>query len=176
MHRIALFLFLFCSITVKAHQPDVSSTMLIEQENGTWILQIRASLTAFEYEVHTLFGKDSYKTPEEFNALVIKHLQKSIKIKCDQDVKVVLKNGFVKLGHETNVVFEVIGVPKSFKKLEIQNSSFKDIHHNQSALVVNKKGFEKQQFILNNENRHTAALNVLSNKFELQSNIEKPKK
>ncbi len=149
-----------------AHQPDRSSTMVIEQADGTWLLQIKSAMTAFEYEVHQTFGEKSYSTAEEFNALVIKHLQNNIIIDFNTDGTAQLSNGMVKLGHETTVLFKVEGMPKQLNHLTLTNSSFKDIHHNQSALVIVKEGFEKQQFVLNNQNHHTAALQVGTNKFE----------
>jgi len=42
---------LLISWGAKAHQADLSSTLLVEQGENAWILQIRASLTAFEYEI-----------------------------------------------------------------------------------------------------------------------------
>lgn len=169
MAKYFLFLSaLFCSFTNTVHQPELSSTMLVEREDGNWVLQVRAALTAFEYEVHTRYGKDSYKTPEEFNALVIRHLSENISIKFNKKEAVVLQNSTVKLGHETNVVFEMQGVPHKIKRILVANASFKDIHENQSALIVVKNGFKKQQFKLDNENAHTAHLKASKNQFELQ--------
>lgn len=158
------------SFVIKAHQADVSSTMFVEQEDGSWILQVRAALTAFEYEIHEHYGKDAYATPEEFQELVISHLKDNISIYFNAKDSVVLENGFVKLGHETNAVFKVLTVPETWEYISVKNSSFKGIHKNQSALVVLKKGFAKDQFILNNENGHTAELIVDGSKFILSSN------
>ena len=159
---------LFFSFTISEHQPEISNTMLVEREDGTWVLQIRAALTAFEYEVHTHYGKDSYKTPEEFNALVIKHLMNNISIAFNGNKAVKLQKGYVKLGHETNAIFEMPGVPKEIKKIIATNTGFKDIQDNKSALIILKKGFKKKQFLLDNNNQHTAQLKALDNQFEQQ--------
>lgn len=161
--------FAFFSLIASAHQPDISTTMLAEQEDGSWILQIKASLTAFEYEVHTTYGKDSYKTPEEFNALVIRHLLANISIDFGDAGQAKLTDGFVKLGHETNAIFHVTGIPKTIHKTTIVNRSFKDIHDNQSALIILKKDFQKKQFNLDASNDHTARLITQNNAFELQA-------
>ena len=34
-----------------SHNPDASTTMLVEKENNIWVLQISSSLTAFQQEV-----------------------------------------------------------------------------------------------------------------------------
>jgi hypothetical protein len=162
--------FALLSLFASAHQPDISTTMLVEQEDGSWVLQVRASLTAFEYEVHTKYGKDSYKTPEEFNELVIRHVTESISITFGENNAAELDHAFVKLGHETNVVFKAIGIPETITTMSVTNGSFKNIHGNQSALIIIKTGFEKKQFILSDTNEHTAKLSVLGNTFELQAN------
>ena len=156
--------------TAHAHQPDVSSTVLAESGDNQWVLQVRAALTAFEYEIHHHFGADSYKTPEAFQELTLNYVKDNISILFDGANVAKLKNGVVKLGHETNVVFEVEGIPQNFSNVEFKNSSFKDISRNQSALIILKKGFSKEQFILNNKNRHTVSLAVQDSKFIAVSN------
>jgi hypothetical protein len=165
--RIALYLSLVLySFASLEHQPELSTTMLIERDNGTWVLQIRSSLTAFEYEIQQSFGKDSFKTAEEFNALLLKHLMKNIAIEVNGVKGVSLQKGAVKLGHESVVKFEVSGIPKDINKLVFTNSSFKDIHENQSAFLVLKKGFSNKRFVLNNGNSHTVRLKVVSDHFD----------
>jgi len=150
---------------VQAHQTEVSSTMLVEQEDNKWFLNIRAALTAFEYEVKAMNLETPYKSAEEFQALVLQHIQDNLDIYFNEGDKITLKNGKVKLGHETNVFFEVEGVPATINSVYVKNSSFKDIHSNQSALIILKKGFTKKQFILNNKNDHTMNLKVADTQF-----------
>ena len=163
-------LFLFLNIfSLQAHQPDLSSTMLIEREDNTWILQVRAALTAFEYEVAAQFPDRTFNTAEEFQEMVIEHVQANLSIRFNEGDVVVLENPFVKLGHETNVLFEVKGVPETINSVFVKNSSFKDISRNESGLVVFKEGFAKKQFVLNNKNEHSAELKVKENSFVLKS-------
>lgn len=165
MKRYFLALFFMFSLGASAHQSDISNTMLVEREDGSWLLHVRAALTAFELEVHERFGKDSYSTPEEFRELVIQHLQENLLIRFNDQDETALQNGQVKLGHETNVIFRVADVPETIYTLDVKNSSFKEIHRNQSALIILKSGFEKKHFILNNENQHTAHLAASGNAF-----------
>ncbi len=152
-----LILLLFAG-NVCAHQPDVSTTLLSQQDNNVWVLQVKASLTAYEFEVAKSFPEDVYESPEEFRELVIRHVLENISIVFDENQEAILQKPVVKLGHETNVVLEVAGVPENFSKVRFENSSFKDIHRNQSALVILKSGFSQDQFVLNNSNQHTAQL------------------
>ena len=170
IRNILVLCLLASSWMAQAHQADLSTTMLVEQNEDQWVFQIRASLTAFQYEVRTHFAETPYKTPEEFKDFVIEHVKNNVTIYFNETDSVTLRNPYVKLGHETNVVFEVVGVPKNIESIFVKNSSFNDIHRNKSALVLLKKGFEKEQFVLNNDNEHSAELIVNEKSFELKDN------
>lgn len=164
---LALQCLLFISMVANAHNPDLSSILLVEESEGQWVLQIRAALTAFEYEIDSHFGESSYATPEEFQELVIQHVRDNVSIQFNENHLAVLHNALVKLGHETSITFKLPETPNTIESLLITNSSFKDISRNQSALIVLKKGFGKQQFNLNNTNQHTAQLEVKNSAFHL---------
>lgn len=166
MTRLIVTLGLICtSLTAFAHQPSISSTILAEQEEGKWVLQIRAALTAFEYEVEARYGENAFATPEEFRELVVEHLQKEILLRLNDGTVVPLEDGKVSLGHETTVTFQLVGTPKEVTSLMVRNAAFSNISHNQSALYVVKEGFSKKHFMLSDENAHTADLQVTDNEF-----------
>lgn len=173
MKNIFLYISLFFfTITVKAHQPNVSTTMLVEKENNIWVLQISASLTAFQQEIKMHFSETPYKTPEEFQQMVIDHLKNNLDITINDTDVITLSNGYVKLGHDTKVVFELLNVPSEIKSVLVKNSAFKDIYKNQSALVLLKEGFAKEQFVLNKANNHTLNILVDENKFIVKTQYE----
>ena len=166
MKKYILLLVVFgFSMASFAHNPNVSTTMLVEKENNSWVLQIRASLTAFQQEIRTHFAETPYQTPEEFRQMVLEHIKNNLHISFNRGEDISFGNGVVKLGHETMVVFEVFGIPSEINSVLVTNSAFKDIHQNQSALVLLKEGFNKEHFVLNNANDHTLSLAVNGNEF-----------
>lgn len=169
---ITIGLLIAISTDVWAHQPDVSSTLLAENENGEWILKVTCSASALEYEIKKTFGADSYKSKEEFDKLVLKHFRNNLDLVANTKDKLTLNSDRVKIGHESQVLFKISGMPKDLQSITIKNSSFKDIYHHQSALMVFKNGFEKKQFLLNNENNNTLKLKADSNNWVLASNMD----
>lgn len=161
---ILVFVVLAVSHTLYAHQPDQSSTMLVEKGNGDWVLQVRAALTAFEYEIHYVYGEGSYKTPEEFQELVAEHLRNNISIIVNSDT-INLQGGSVKLGHESSVLFELEEEILDIQTVTVIQESFVDISRNQSALVLLKKGLKPQQFILDESNNHQINLEFAGSVF-----------
>ncbi len=168
--RIAIWLLtwmiVIVSSKVEAHQPDVSSTILAQKDNATWILEIRAALTAFKYEVELEHGKDAYSNPEQFKSLILDHIQEHVRISTNKKARITLVDGVVRLGHETSTLFNINGL-EEFQTLEIINKSFENIPRNQSALVVLKKGFQQDQFVFSKKNNHTIKLNVKDNSLVL---------
>lgn len=165
MLRFCILIFsLVASNSLFAHQPDKSSTMLVEKEDGKWVLQVRAALTAFEYEVKHTFGVGSYNFPEEFEALVMQHLRNRIDLVIDENT-LMLGSGSVQLGHETNVLFEIENEILELDKISVSQKSFADINRNQSALVLLKKGVKPQQFILDQSNGHQMTLEFKDDRF-----------
>ena len=163
--RISIICLLFMAMAVKAHQADVSTTMLVEKPDNSWVLQISASLSAFQHEIRTHFSETPYKTPDEFRQMVLEHIKNNLHISFNGGGDISFSNGVVILGHETKVVFEVFGIPSEINSVLVKNSAFKDIHRNQTALFLFKDGFGKEQFLLNEANDHTLALEVGGNKF-----------
>ncbi len=157
---------MLCILSVKAHQPDISTTMILEQSKNNWVVQVNAPLTAFQYEIKTVLGK-KYATPEEFQKLLIEYLKANLVITFNKQDSVTIRQAYVKLGHETSVVFEITGVPESIKNVHVQNAAFKDINRNQNILVIAKEGFAKEQYVLNNANQHTATFVVDNDGFKL---------
>ena len=159
------------SLGMKAHQADISTTMLVEKENGTWVLQISSSLTAFQHEIRTHFAETPYETPEEFQQMVIEHIKNNLQLSFNDSQNITLGKGDVRLGHETKVVFQVFGIPSDIKSVLVKSTVFDDIHRSQSALVLLKEGFNKEQFVLNDANNHTMELQVNGNEFaEVEEN------
>jgi hypothetical protein len=162
---IVVFVAGLFSMASFAHDPNTSTTMLVEKENNVWVLQISASLTAFQQEINTHYSETPYKTPEEFRYMVLEHVKSNLHITYNGNEDIRFGKGIVKLGHETTVVFEVFGTPLDIKSAVITNTVFEDIHKSQSALILLKEGFSKKHFMLNDANNYTLALQVDGNEF-----------
>lgn len=162
---IILILILLTTSTVKAHQSDISTTLLVEKENNTWVLQITAPLSAFQQEVRRHFSETPYKTPEEFQQMVLEHVKNNFQLNFDKKGLISLENGMVQLGHETNVIFQIKDIPSDFNSVLLKNTIFKDIYKNKNLLLFIKKGFKKESFVFNNDNRHTLELKSKGDQF-----------
>lgn len=131
-----------------AHSPELSN-MMIYQQNGKTILLIRSSLTAFEGEIEYGFGKNSYKTPDEFKELVIKHFQKKCLMIINGDT-IRFKQLQIQLGHETNLFAELSNMPDNPKSMYIKNSMFSDFNSSLCEVIISIGGIPNKQLVLSN--------------------------
>lgn len=151
MKFFPIVLLMLMGMVSYAHQPDLSSVVVSKTDDGKYVMQVTSSLTAFEWEVDYNFGQNAYKTPDEFRDLVITHFRKNISLVVNnQEMEFV--NPMVLLGHETKWVAEITGIPSQINSIDLKSTMFKDMHHNQSAVMMIAKGFPTEQYILNNEN------------------------
>lgn len=157
---------LFFTSFLFAHSPDLSSLMIYEQ-NGKKFIAIKSSLTAFEEVVVYHYGKDSYKTPQEFNKLAIKHFTKSCFVIINNN-DITFTNLQIQLGHETTLFAELENVPKTITTYYVKNIMFKDMPNNQCELILSHKDLPQKQVILNNENKHEVQFRIEKNKWEIE--------
>jgi hypothetical protein len=139
---------------------------MIYEQNGKYFLVIKSSLIAFEGEVDYLFGKNAYKTPEEFQLLVIKHFQNNCLVIINDDT-FKLSNPKVLLGHETTVFAELLNAPTKFNSIYVRNTLFKDMPNNMCELILTLKGLPQKQYILNNSNKHEVKLTIENNNWKV---------
>lgn len=173
MKKILLSLTLIgASIASNAHGVDISSIVLVEQADNTWTLQIMSSLDAFRKEVKTHFSDSPYTTPEEFKEQLRAHFQKNLKIRVNDKEEVLLGKAVVQLGHETVVSYDGIAFPSNLTTIQIAGGVFKDIYKSKVKLLILKKGYFKQPFILNKKNNYTVDLQVNEKHFVLKDTAE----
>ncbi len=158
---IYLIIFLVCGKFAYAHQPDLSSLMIYEQ-NGKYLLIIKSSLTAFEGEIDYYFKKNAYKTPEEFQELVIKYFQKKCFVIANNDTIKFINTRTI-LGHETTVFAELTNVPNTINSIYVKNTLFQDMPNNMCELILTIKGLTQKQYILNKDNKQEVTLRLENN-------------
>ena len=171
--KYALFFCLFLSpFLARAHQPDISSTLLVETQKDTWMLEIRASLIAFGYEIKHYHGENAYKTPEAFKKLLIDHTKANLAIQFNDQNPMALPDPEIQLGHETSVIFQLTNMPSTINNISFKNTIFKNIPDNKNIFITQKKGFISKRVILNSDNEHQTKLVASDNTFEIMEKQE----
>lgn len=155
---LPFLILIFSNQIVHAHQPDLSSLMIYEQD-GKSFLAIKSALSAFESEIEYSYPKGAYKTPEEFQEMVIEHFQKKCFLLINGDT-IKFLNPQVSLGHETTLFAELSEIPNDIESMHIKNAIFGDISHGICEVIITLNGIPQKHFLLNSENKHEAMLRL----------------
>lgn len=155
---LSFILLIFNAIVAHAHQPDLSSLMIYEQD-GKSFLAIKSALSAFESEIEYSYPKGAYKTPAEFQELVIQHFQKKSFLVINGDT-IKFLNPQVSLGHETTLFAELSEIPDDIVSMHIKNAIFGDISHSICEVIITLKGKPQKQFLLTSENKYESMLKL----------------
>ena len=118
-----------------------------------------------------IYGKDSYKTPQEFQQLAINHLQKKCAVKLN-DQSLTFTNSQVLLGHETTVFAELSNQPKNIKSLYIKNEIFKDMPNNVCEVIIALNGYPQKQIVLGHDRSHEVSLDFVNENWEIVEKID----
>lgn len=155
-----MLLMIITSFSSHAHQPDLSTAVLSKTDTGKFILQITSSLSAFEGEIDYLYSKAAYKTPEDFKELVTNHFNKNVFFIVNERDTLKFGKPLIILGHESKLIVEVLNIPKDIDAFYFKNTMFKDMPHNQMAMIMLVDGFPKAQYVLENTNEQTIQLQL----------------
>lgn len=164
---ILLSLFLLGSLLSFAHNPQISSVALVQSQGNKWHLIVSCSLGAYEIELknnHPNLALDRMNA-NEFQEMFIEHLMAKINITANKEYKGILKNAKVILGHQTDVNFEVSGLPEKLTNLQIEQSGFSTLKDHYCILKVITLAKESQNFILEKNNDYSITLDYSNNVF-----------
>lgn len=152
------------SVSTYAHKPNLASFILSKTDDGKYIIQLTGALTGFESQINYHFGKNAYKTPEEFRELVINRFTNTTSLFIDGK-QIGFKNTIVVLGHETKLLTEAIGIPKNANQIKLTNTFFENTSRNQLITMFILDSYPKQKYVLNNKNKQTINIVFENNKW-----------
>ena len=143
-----------------AHSPQISTLTLVQNKDNTWTLMMRASLSAYQYELTDGYinGQTNSMQAADFQPLLLAHLRKNIRIRANGSDTISLQNGQVVLGHQTDVRFDVVGMPEQVQLLDVQQLSFAGLGQHVCILKVITQTGGSSTFVLQQDTDYAVSL------------------
>jgi hypothetical protein len=167
MKKTIIFAILFFNVFVMwAHTPQISSIALVQNKDNKWNLVISASLSAFQFEaMNSRPGQkiDSI-TADAFQTMIVRHLREQISIVAN-DQEAWLEKGKVILGHQTDINFDVAGMPDQLRSLQLQQLGFGSLRDHYCVLKVITKEQSSRNFILQKSTDFSTSLHLRDGQF-----------
>ena len=161
------------SLKLMAHNPQVSNISII-QDSATkkCSLLITVPLLTCENELHTSYPSiqiDSL-SKNQFQQLLLNHFKKNIQFVANNNYTLVLNNGLISIGHETQLIFTLSGLPQPLQTLHLNYAALRSQYDHFAVLQISLADNTTGNFIFNNENNYTFSLINKNNKWVLADN------
>jgi hypothetical protein len=153
--RKTIFFLLFIPLWGFSHSSQLSTFALVKDEQGVWTVHVSASLSAFQ----AVLADQKINSPEEFQKSLIQWARKSIHISVGLLNPILLEQGSVYLGHQTDVKFTLKGMPSKVESFSIENQILQQLSGHAMVFKVIYPASESNQVVLTSSNDFSA--NVL---------------
>lgn len=136
------------------HQANLANMVITQTDSAHYKLYLNTSLVGVEQVVNYRFGKDSYKTAEEFIQLAKQHLADTLAIKLNKK-ELKIRSIKLNLGHATQFIVQLYSLDKiTPKEVMIKNTFFHSIHSNKLAITFRGGNLPSNNYVLKNSNKH----------------------
>ncbi|QMW05179.1 hypothetical protein [Spirosoma foliorum] len=158
-------LFMYMPISLLAHNPQISTLVLVQNEHKQWNLIIGSSLTAFQYALQNkgLLNPSDTIQAARFQKLILDYLRENIQLSSNGDQRITLKNGMMILNHQTDVRYDLPEMPQQLQTLIIRQQSFASLKNHYCLLKISPYGGTSSSFILQPDNDFTISLQLEGN-------------
>ena len=146
-----LILLLLFVVNGYAHNPQVSTISIIQNENKKWSVFVTAPLYTCQLAIKEKYPEmnmDSIR-PSEMQKLMLDLVKSNLKINGDDVLK--LTNDKVQLAHETTIFFDINN--DHLLPTEISFTAFSQLYNHFTLLKIVSKTEKEITYILNTDNK-----------------------
>lgn len=156
-----------------AHNPQVSN-ISINQDADTkkYSLLINVPLSTCENELRNSYPsiKIDSLSKNEFQELLLNHFKKNIQFIANKNDTLLISNGMLSIGHETQLIFELSGLPQTVHTLRLKYAALSSQYDHFAVLQISLADKTTGKFVFNNDNKYELSLINKNNKLVLENN------
>jgi len=170
---ILIFLFICSSPCLQAHNSQISTITLLQNDEHIWSVHIGASFDSFQYRIRTYFPdvKSDKLSALEFQKLVLRYLKETVVIKTNGNEFILFENGMVKIGHQTDVTFMVSGMPSKLSALYLKLNGFNENSKHNSILKIRTPKSNSKNFVLKKDSNFGIFVELINGVFQRKNEL-----
>ena len=148
-----IILLILLGNNASAHNPQVSTISIIQNENNKWSVFITAPLYTCQSTIHENYPNIKIDSINAFETqkLILKLVNESLMFNKDSNVKLI--NGKIQLAHETTLYFDIQSDKAEFNPSEIIFKAFSKLANHFTLLKIVPLNGTEITYILNNDNK-----------------------
>jgi hypothetical protein len=152
MHKVRCLIILLLFVeSVYAHNPQVSTISIIQNENKKWSVFITAPLYTCQLAIKNKYPQMNMDSTSsyEIQKIILDLVKYNLIINGDTNVK--LMNDKVQLAHETTIFFDINN--DNFLPTEISFTAFSKLYNHFTLLKIVPNQSKEIAYILNTDNK-----------------------
>lgn len=174
MKKTSFFLLLIIvSLNTMAHNPQVSNISITKDAaTKKYSLLINVPLLICEDELRNSYPSiqiDSL-SKNQFQELLLNHFKKNIQFIANNNDTLLLSKGMLSIGHETQLIFELSGLPQAVHSLHLKYAALSSQYDHFAVLQIYLADKTTGKFVFNNDNKYELSLINKNNKLLLDEN------
>ena len=154
MKKIIYIIILFLLVnTASAHNPQVSTISIIQNENNKWSVFVTAPLYSCQLAIHKNYPNLKIDSIDalQMQKLILDLVKNNLMINGDNKVKLIYEK--IQLAHETTIYFEVNNTVQNFIPFAINFSAFSKLKNHFTLLKIVPNNDKQINYILNSDNQ-----------------------
>ncbi|MUH35693.1 hypothetical protein D9O36_07570 [Zobellia amurskyensis] len=169
--KIAIgFVLCFCSLFAHAHSSQIATMTLAEDQQNNWTLHISSSFDGFRYQLAQNYPdiKTDELSADEFQKLVINYVKDNILLNANSGFIGELREGAIKIGHQTDLKFRVAGLPNDIKTLRVQLKGFAETSKHNTVFKIVDHADTSKNFVIKKDNQFTIQIEKSNGQFQVK--------
>lgn len=166
---ICSILLFSASFFLRAHNSQIATMALVQDEGNQWILQLSSSFDGYRYQLLNNYPDiDVNNLPaEEFQKLLMQYLEENIELTANDNYLAKLKNGYIKMGHQTVIKFNLTGFPDKLKSVDVKLNGFNESSNNNCIFKIITENNKSKNFVLKKDNNFELSIYTRANQFQV---------
>ncbi|SIS84612.1 hypothetical protein SAMN05421766_104341 [Zobellia uliginosa] len=157
-----------CSLFASAHSSQIATMTLAQDQENNWTLHISSSFNGFRSQLIQNYPdlQMDALSADEFQKLVITYVKDNILLKANSDFTGELKEGAIKMGHQTDLKFRVVGLPSALTTLQVKLKGFKQNSKHNTVFKIIDQADSSENFVIKKDNQFTVQVEKINGHFQ----------
>lgn len=169
MKKIASLLLCFYGLSALAHNPQIETMTLAQDQQEHWTLHISSSFDGYRNQLIENYPDINVDelSSDEFQKLLVQYLRENTLIRANFDFEGTLKEGAIRLGHQTDMKFRLTGLPEELTRLDVSLKGFDETSDHHTVFKIITQENTSENFVLKKANGFEVSIKKVDGKFQL---------
>ncbi|WP_276167910.1 hypothetical protein [Zobellia alginiliquefaciens] len=164
----------FYTLSASAHSSQIATMTLAQDQQNNWSLHISSSFNGFRNQLIQNFPdiKVDDLSADDFQKLVIAYVKDNIVLNGNSGFIGELREGAIKMGHQTDLKFRVTGLPNKLSTLQVKLKGFSEASKHNTVFKIIDPTVTSKNFVIKKDNQFAVSIEKANGAFQIKGQEE----